>query len=460
MAEKGNTRPVSGPWASNELGGAELGDHRLASRLVKLAEALASQPDASLPSACETWAATKGAYRFFSNPSVDPAEIVAAHRSATLERIRGLEWLLVVQDTTYFNFTSHPATKGLGHIADPGSLGFCMHTSLALSQEGVPLGILSQEVWSRQAGVAASGDRIGRRPVAGKESERWLRALETSTEGLPVGTRVLTIADREADIYEFLVLAQRLGQDILVRAAYNRRLTEEATYLWDALESSAVLDFHEVEVSRGDGAARQARLELRATKVTLKPRKYKNLKLPPVTLSAVLAREVAPPANQEGICWLLLTTLPVSGTEEVKRCLYLYTQRWKIERYHYTLKSGCRIEELQLEAMERLHRALAVYSIVAWRLLSMTYANRVTPQRSCAEFLTTAEWKTLHCKMNRTTIPPDTPPDLRTAVLWIAQLGGFLGRRHDGAPGVKVLWRGLRRLQDMAEIWELMQTGG
>ena len=152
---------------------------------------------------------------------------------------------------------------------------------------------------------------------------------------------------------------------------------------------------------------------------------------------------------------MLLTTLPVATFEEALQCLTWYTYRWRIERYHFILKSGCQVEKLQLETRDRLMRALAVYSMVASRLLWLTYHARQTPDAPCTVALSDSEWKALYAATHKTTILPDCPPDLQTAVLWIARLGGFLARKGDGQPGVKVLWRGFRRLQDLTTMWEI-----
>lgn len=448
-------------WAATEFGCAHLGDQRLTARLVAVATAVAEHPGQSLPFACGTWAATKGAYRFFGNEAVDPADIIAAHRSATLERVSGYRVVLAVQDTTYCNFSTHPATRGLGPLCNPGTLGFCVHSCLAVAPEGLPLGLLGQELWVRpNDSDQPKRDHRGKRSTDGKESARWHAMLGSSTQGIPAGTRVVTVADREGDIFEFFTEAARLSQDILVRAIYNRKLQDEEGYLWDAVERAQTLGYLDIAVPRGEKKpARPAQLELRSAQVTLKPPKYKPAKaLPPVTLTVVLAREHTPPDGEEAICWLLLTSLSALDEEQAKTCVRWYSHRWKIEQFHYTLKSGCHIEELQLEDVQRLHRAIAVYSVVAWRLLNLTFAARITPQLPCTQALTPTEWQTLYRVVHRTRTLPDAPPDLQTAVLWIARLGGFLGRRGDGAPGVKVLWRGFRRLQDISDAWEFLRT--
>ena len=173
-----------------------------------------------------------------------------------------------------------------------------------------------------------------------------------------------------------------------------------------------------------------------------------------ITLNVIAAREENPPAGSTPINWLLLTTLEVKNFEQAVRCIRWYTYRWLIERYHYVLKSGCRIEHLQLETAERVKKALATYAIVAWRLLWLTYQARQNPELPCDTILETHEWQSLYCHIHDVPLPSSQPPSLKQAVIWIAQLGGFLARKHDGFPGVKTLWRGLARLHDIASTWK------
>lgn len=170
----------------------------------------------------------------------------------------------------------------------------------------------------------------------------------------------------------------------------------------------------------------------------------------------VWAQEEQPPDGEKAIGWLLLTTLTVRDFEQASRCLRWYSHRWLIERYHYTLKSGCRLEQLQLETADRLERALACYAIVAWRLLWLTYEARSHPTLSVEGLLETSEWQALYCHVHQTIALPEVAPTLRDCVRWIARLGGFLGRKSDGDPGVKTLWLGLQRLHDMASMLQLI----
>jgi hypothetical protein len=177
--------------------------------------------------------------------------------------------------------------------------------------------------------------------------------------------------------------------------------------------------------------------------------------LAPLPLQVVLAEEETPPAGVKAVKWLLFTTLPVTCLAEAQTTVRRYSKRWLIERYHLVLKSGCRLESLQLETGERLQRALATYCLVAWRLLWLTYEARRDPERPCDQVLEPSEWQGLYATIHRTTQIPERPPTLQQAVRWIAQLGGFLGRRRDGSPGVQTLWKGWRHLHDIAATWEL-----
>ncbi len=272
---------------------------------------------------------------------------------------------------------------------------------------------------------------------------------------------VVTIADREADIYDLFALPRREGAHLLIRGAHNRRVSHEARYVWQAVRSSAVSGEMTVEVGRKDGhPPRLARVTVRHTSLFLQPPRHRRGRaaLSPIPVHVILAEEEHPPPGANAVCWLLLTTLTVSTFEEAVQCVRWYSYRWLIERYHFVLKSGCRLEELQLEEAQRIERALATYCIVAWRLLWLTYEARQNPDASCETALERHEWQALYGTIHQTPLVPDTPPTLGQAVRWIAQLGGFLGRKHDGDPVVKTIWQGMRRLHDIANTWQLLHS--
>ena len=271
------------------------------------------------------------------------------------------------------------------------------------------------------------------------------------------GTQLVNVGDREADVYEVFVLSRKLQQDVLVRAAWNRAVDHEERYLWDVLEAAPVAGTVTVTVPRqGTQPGRTATLTVQFAAVTLKPPRHRAQEhLPTLPVYGVLAREIAPPAGVKPIEWLLLTTVPVMTLAEACERIQWYSCRWVIEIYHKILKSGCRIETRQLGTAARLERYLAIDSVVAWRVLGLTFQSRDTPEMSCEAFLDRDDWQALACYMNHTLTPPPQPPTLKQAARWIAQLGGFLGRKGDGDPGVTVMWRGLQRLYDLVAMWRL-----
>ncbi len=449
-------------WALEELQHADLGDIRLNKRLEKIVEELAAQPEASVPQACGSWAATKATYRFWDNPRVYPEGIISGHQRYTKERLQGHQVILAIQDTTGLSFGHHKsktAEKGFGPIsAHKHSMGLKVHTVLAASSEGVPLGVLEQQVQARKKTKRKSKTRKQNRPLREKESKRWLSSFLATELSTPKDCTVVTVADAEADIYELFALQHQNKSHLLIRATQNRRVTHPSRYLKEAIaqfESAGTLI---VEVRAKNGQVqRQAHLSIRFGQLEILPPKNrpKSAQLPPVTVSVIWAHEESPPEGCTPIDWLLLTTLLVTTLEEVLTCVRWYTYRWLIERFHFTLKSGCHIEQLQLERAERIQRALATYTIVAWRLLWLTYEARVNPLQSCETAFQTHEWQALYCHIHQCPLPPPSPPSLAQSVFWIARLGGFLGRKGDGQPGVKTIWRGLRRLHDIASTWQL-----
>lgn len=475
-------------WSAFELETLALGHQRRLHRAQQILEDWSQRPGASIPDACGTAAKTKAAYRFLGSKFVEADALRDAQAEATAKRIAeqrdsGQKRLLVAQDTTSLDFTSHKATRGLGMLDNPVCQGLLMHSGLALTERGVPLGVLHQQVWVRDQKIdKAVGGRAAqsrRKPTAEKESQRWLDTVTACKNRLPSGVEVIVVGDREADIFDLFALPRSPHIHLLVRAAHQRRVraVEPASgrnehigheLLWDSVRSSPLRGMMTIEVQRANQgathrAARQAELELRFRELELLPPlngkgpdgKTRSRKAEGVTVTAVLVEEKQPPAGTAPLCWLLLTTVVVTTIEEAQQCVHWYNQRWKVERYHYVLKSGCGVEELQLETRERLERALALYCIVAWRLLWLTYQARETPEEPCTLVLEEDAWKALTITMEKGR-PPQQPPSLRQAVRWIAQLGGFLGRKGDGEPGVKVLWRGLQRLHDITETYKIL----
>lgn len=439
-------------WVEQELPSVHLGDARLNRRLVALVEALADHPTASVPMALPDWAAVKAAYRFWDNPRVEAAAIRQAHQRSTRARALTAGWVLLVQDTTDLDFTTHPAMAGRGMLYHPDGRGLFVHSTLGVSLDGLPLGLVAQQTWARDPATRGLGKQRNARPTPEKDSQKWLTALAASHQGLPGAVTTITVADREADCYDLWVAPRRPNAHLLIRAKHDRTLVGASAHLWAHLQTHPVADTQVVTLPRRHtGAttvpARPATLQLRYASVTLGVPQLKTGA--PVPVQAVLVEEIAGQNGEEPLQWLLLTTLPIPSPEVAWLLVEWYTYRWLIERYHAVLKSGCGVEEVQLATTERLERALATYSIVAWRLLTLRYLVDQAPEMECEGVLTPAEWQAAYVTAHPTAPLPTRPPTLREALWCLGRLGGFLGRTGDGMPGITALWRGWARLQDI-----------
>jgi hypothetical protein len=447
-------------WAQEEFGEADLGDVRRNARLVQLATVLGAQPSASLPEATNDPATLKAAYRFFDNHNVRAEAVLASHIQATMRRMQEVDLVLAPQDTTYLDWTDHPHTTGLGPLAASTHRGLIVHTTLAQTPERVPLGLLQQQVWARDPDIRRQHHHKDR-AIADKESQKWLSSLEAvivARAACPT-TRFVSIGDREADVYDLFLMDRPPGVDLLIRAAQDRKAEHPEGYLWAAMASAALAATITIHMGkRGNQAARDAVLTLRWQQLTLRPPNSRTKEqLPNITVWAVWAIEREPPPGMKPVEWLLLTTVPISTTADALERLDWYAARWGIEVWHKVLKSGCAIEERQLESAARLERCLTLYSVIAWRILYATLLARAAPDVSCSVLLDNDEWQALYCRIHRVALAPSKPPTLRQAVRWIAQLGGFQGRKGDGEPGVSVLWKGFQHLVDTTAMYQIMR---
>jgi hypothetical protein len=442
--------PDENSWAVTECADADLGDARRTQRLVELATVFAQHPSASLPQACGHRAMLQAAYRFFDNEAIDPQAILASHVLATSDRLASVPRVLAVQDTTELDWTAHPAHQGL-----------LVHTTLALTPERLPLGLLAQQVWARAA--AALGKRATRqqRPLADKERQKWRTSVAAVIEAHArcPQTRFVCIGDREADVYDRFVQQRPSGVALVVRAAWNRRVDHAERYLWTKVAAQPVVATLTVRVPRrGRQPARQATMNVRWCLVLLGPPTHRHAeKLPTVAVWAVQALEEQPPAGCAPIAWRLLTTCGVHTAQDAVERVDWYACRGGIEVWHKVLKRGCRIEARQLESAAQLRRCLAIYSVIAWRILYATMLSRAMPEAPCTALLEPAAWQALYGAIHGTATPPAIPPPLRQAVHWLGRLGGFLGRRGDGQPGVTVLWRGFQHLTDRTFLYRIMR---
>lgn len=455
--------PAPRNWTEEEFGGVALGDERLGRRLRTIAGDFFARPTMNIPQACGSRAKAKAVYRFLDHPRVHLDSVLSGHYQATRRRAAPYPVVLAVQDTTELNYSTHRACEMLGPIGDRQSsaVGLLVHDTMAYNLEGTPLGLIDLQCWARDPEDRGKRERRYELPIEQKESAKWLvsyRAAARLQAECP-GTMVVSMGDREADLYELFVEARaREGAaQVLVRATRERKLEaqgeEEASQLWAYVQGLPVAGGVELKVPRrGSCAARTASLEIRFAAVELQAPKRK-AGLGSVSLWAIAAEEVGAPAGVEPIRWYLLTTLAVNTLEHAVEKLQWYALRFQIEVYHRTLKSGCRIEERQLGHAERIEACLAIDLVVAWRIAHLTKLGREVPEVPCTVYFEEAQWQALVVFVTEGP-PPAQPPTLREAVRMVAtRLGGFLGRKGDGEPGAQSLWRGLQRLDDITEMW-------
>ena len=464
MPEKVVGREEAVDWAEEEFCMAELGDNRRVERLITIARDFYARPQANIPQACGSRAKTKAAYRFLESESATMEKIQKSHHEATVNRIGKEKIVLAVQDTTTLNYSTHPATADLGLIGSKagGPVGLMVHDTMSFNVEGTPLGVIDVQCWARDPADFGKKHLRHQLGIEQKESNKWLKSFNAATEvqrRCPE-TTVVSVGDREADIYELFHLALRKAANpkLLVRAEHNRLIADGQGHLYEYLQTKEVAGVQTVRVPRKQNQpAREAKLEIRCAEVTLRPPQGKE-QLGELTIGAVLARETEVPHGVEALEWMLLTTCEVKTFEQAVEKLQWYCIRWGIEIYHRVLKSGCRIEQRQLGSAERIETCLAIDMVVAWRIYHLTKLGREMPNTSCTVFFEDAEWKALVAYKTQNPIPPENPPTLREAIHMVASLGGFLGRKCDGEPGTQTLWLGLQRLDDITEMWKISMS--
>ena len=439
---------------TDELADLDLGDARLNRRAGTLIETLGQRPDQSIPAACGSWKETKAAYRLFDADPVTAQKLLEPHYHCTLERMTAHPTVLCIQDTTELDYTGKSDLQGLGTLNDETRRGLYLHPTLAVTPERLPLGILDCWSWTR--------------PLAeGKESIRWLEGYQRLGDAQQTlweqafDTRLVYLADRVADLFEIdaehrrQLERQEQAADWLIRAQHDRS-TFDGQKLWSAVDATPELG--RVEFDLPASKKRQGRKivqSLQAARITLMaPQGHANS--PPIAVTALLAREISPPAGETPIEWLLLTNLDVATLDQAEQKLSWYLCRWQVEIFFRILKSGCKIEALQLEKIERLEPAIMCYMLIAWRVLFFTMVGREGPELPCNLIFDDDEWQAVYIVSNKQP-PPRTPPTLNDMIRMIAGFGGFLNRTADGLPGPQTLWIGLERTKDFALAMESLQ---
>jgi hypothetical protein len=454
-------------WAHEEFGRVRLFDGRLKERLYQIAEDFHGCPQGSLPEACNgDKARTMGAYRFFANRKVTMEVVLTGHVEATIDRIRQHPVVLMPQDTTVLNYTTHPNPEGLGPIGTrtDKAIGLLLHDTLAFSEQGTPLGVVDAQCWARDPKDRGKRARRKRIPIAQKESQKWLRSFRKIAEVQKAcpHTKLISIGDREADVYELFLEAIQdpKGPGLLVRMNRSAGRKVSGIPLWDFMSSRPVDGTLPLHIPHsGTRKARDSVLEVRFAEVQLQP---------PTRLKghaairawAVYVREHAEYViDSTPIEWMLVTTVEVTTLEHAQQRVQWYARRWGIEVYHRTLKSGCRILDRHLDPDAGLKTCLGIDMVVAWRVFHLTMLSRETPDAPCTAFFTDAEWQALCIYTSKNPIPPKQAPTLAKASRMVGAMGGHLGRNGDGPPGTKSLWRGLQRLDPATEMYVVLTSG-
>lgn len=472
-------------WIEQELETFDCGDKRLNKRVKKLTDSLSRKPTLSIPGSCEGWAETIAAYRFFDNEKVAFDSVLSPHKDSTLKRIQEYEVVLMVQDTTEIDITRpNEHMIGAGPMNDNSRIGFFAHPSLTLTEDGIPLGVVGADIWSRDKDEFARNQKDKKekmrkkrqKPIEEKESYRWVQNYRQACEiqSQSPNTKIVNISDSEGDIYE--CFAESVNEDIedkaewIVRGCQDRSLSggEKGNYpkLLDELSSSEILGEVDITVSKNEPkshdnrkrkqfrSARTATASIQAKKVELKAPFRKGKKLPNVEMNAVLVREINPPEDESPVEWLLLTSLSIDTTTDVRTVIEYYCKRWQIEIFFRVLKSGCKVEERQLETEDRYKPCLALYMIIAWRIMFVMMLGRECPDIPCDTVLSESEWKSVYQIRKHKELPQQVPT-LHEMVCIIAGLGGYLGRKHDGQPGPQTMWIGMQRMMDFAQAWRV-----
>lgn len=444
-----------------------LPDKRLRTRLNQLVGQLASQPEAPIPQATGGRNAMDAAYQFFDNRRVSPEAIVATSVGYTLGNLHESQRILAIQDTTDINYHRLQHTRGLGYTDGHNTRGIKLHSTLAVCSTGEVAGLLTGQIWNRPFAHKGKAAHRRGRAAQDKESYRWQDHAAAARTLLPAEATVIPIADREADIYEWFAAQRPAHTHLLVRVGQPRRVMTRdeqgrTASLAEAVGRQAVWGQHSINVPRKDDRpARSGTLTIRVAAVQLPPphNAKQRSSRPLIPIRIIEAREESPPEGSEPVHWRLATTEPIQTWEQVLHALQEYRRRWLLERLHLVIKSGFRIEQLQLETADRLANAVAVCGQAAVRVLRLAHLARVRPEApACVEFSDT-ELKVLRAeRVRRNSRDRGEVPTIAAAVRVIAQMGGHLGRKNDGPPGVKVLWRGLRVLHQLVRGFLLGQN--
>lgn len=459
-------------WAAMQFGHANLGDARRQRRLLLLASAMLENTSMSLPKQFPTGADLAAAYRFFSNPQIDPQAILASHRQLVRQQALEHPVVLCIEDDTELDFTHRSALSGLGQIGDGRGRGLLQHSALAVLPDGWVLGLL--DVAWHAPKPRPKGETLRQQQSRWNVTDVWPEAVQRIGAWEGPG-QLVHVGDRHADLFRHMGTIVATGHHFVVRAMHNRYVDDAATRVWDKLLSQQSLGTLTVQVGtqrdhrgRVTRKGRKAELTIRSTPIRIPPptNDPRTSSWPEVQAWAILLQEEHPPkdlAPDQVVQWVLLSSLPVEDFASADRVIGYYTCRWGIEEWHRCYKQGCQIEASQLDQAADIQRLGAILAVVAVRLLQLRdLADEQHPEANnphALQAMVPPMYIELVARMCKTS-PGDLTP--RQFLLRVAKQGGYLGRKNDPRPGWIVIWRGWNDIVQMVrgiEIYQDTRTG-
>jgi hypothetical protein len=434
-----------------------LGDIRRNERFVSIINNVSSNPGSSIPGQNAGWYSTKATYEFYKNEDVSIQALEQIISNYGSSQVAGADKVLVAHDFCQISYKDS-AAEGLGYLANKEAKGIIAYNSIAVSTTGMPLSLLYQHSFVRKFEELGKSKKRSYTPFEDKESYHWYKGITTVNGLLGNSVHKIHIADREADIYELFFCAYEENTDLLIRAKHNRTLNDKSL-LWDAVAAEPLAAKTTLNIPDKTGKKTAAiEVEIRYHQIEILRPKGSSNQYESVSMSAIELKQISAKQDwqEEVLYWKLLTTLPVNTVPEALQCVKWYCYRWLIERFHYVLKSGTQIEELQLKKASSLQKAIHLYSISAMRMMQLVYQSRQTPDVNCELVLTKDQWIVLYMLIHKVPKATDQPPTLAEAATWIGKLGGHLGRKSDGPPGLKAVWIGYRRLIDAVKTYQIL----
>jgi hypothetical protein len=459
----------------SELNRAELGDSRLSDRLTSFIHSKLSNPNGSIPEIFKSSnTEIQAAYRFLDNDKVTPEKILKSHIEATLKRLAQFPVMLLIDDLSYFDYTNKGVADELGMTGNRNSYGLVTSPLLAVTPDRHCMGLADWKTWCRDPKLEPSSKRWFKQKIEEKETFHWLKRYRQTCgwqKELP-NTQLIYIADRGSDIIDIYTEAENrknAGEVFalyVIRCAYDRLIPTEITdegnlinKIQAKLDSVEPLGDTEIPVSVAPGrSARTALLDVSAINTPISSSKKKGSPVANLTVVRVREKDTTP-KNEEPIEWTLLTNINVSTYEEALQIVNHYLCRWQVELYFKVLKSGCGVEELYLQTKQRLENCLAIFTIVAWRLLYLTQVARKAPNLPCTVVFSDSEWKATYRIMNKKKPLPSEPISLKTMILYLCYLGGIMPRKGCEFPGIKSIWKGMQKVYDYANAYDVFVLG-